>query len=59
VFEKGGAKIVVDDMSYEFVKGATIDYQDTRAKANFAVIANPNAGNSCGCGSSFTPKDML
>ena len=27
VFEKGGMKVIIDDVSVEFVKGATVDYE--------------------------------
>jgi len=58
VFEKNGAKIVVDEMSFERLKGSLIDYEVKRGRENFVVAFNPNSASSCGCGSSFTPKDM-
>lgn len=37
VFEKEGVKLVVDDKSYDFVKGATIDYVEELIRAAFQV----------------------
>ncbi|CAN5970601.1 unnamed protein product [Sphagnum jensenii] len=56
VFEREGAKIVVDEVSYAFVKGATIDFTEELIRASFSVTVNPNAASACGCGSSFTAK---
>ncbi|CAM6026207.1 unnamed protein product [Sphagnum balticum] len=56
VFERQGAKIVVDEVSYAFVKGATIDFTEELIRASFSVTVNPNASSACGCGSSFTAK---
>jgi hypothetical protein len=38
VFERQGAKIVVDEVSYAFVKGATIDFTEELIRASFSVI---------------------
>lgn len=53
VFTYDGATIAVDDISFEFVKGAEVDFVQELIGASF-VIKNPNAASSCGCGSSFT-----
>ena len=52
-----GAEVVVDDVSYEFVRGATIDYVDEMIKSSFEVVKNPQADASCGCGASFGAKE--
>ena len=41
VFERDGAKVVIDDVSYEFVKGSTIDFEEEMIRSSFAVINNP------------------
>lgn len=46
-------KLLVDSMSYQYLKGATIDYREDINGAQF-VIKNPNAKTTCGCGSSFS-----
>jgi iron-sulfur cluster insertion protein len=48
-----GVKLLVDPMSYQYLVGAEIDYQDGLEGAQF-VIKNPNATTTCGCGSSFS-----
>ena len=52
VFEGNGAKIFVDKKSYLFLKGTTLDY-DTALLTQGFVFHNPNAKQTCGCGSSF------
>lgn len=56
VFEAGGVRLVADAMSYEFVRGAKVDYSQELIKSAFEVIDNPNAEKGCGCGTSFAPK---
>jgi iron-sulfur cluster insertion protein len=51
--EKGGVTLLIDPMSYQYLAGAEIDYQDNVEGAQF-VIKNPNATSTCGCGSSFS-----
>lgn len=53
VKEMGNAKVVVDDVSMEYMKGATIGYTQQWQGAYFTVD-NPLAKSSCGCGSSFS-----
>ena len=52
LFEKDGAKVVVDETSLEYVGGSMIDYEESLAGAAFS-IKNPQATASCGCGNSF------
>jgi iron-sulfur cluster assembly protein len=51
IFEQNGVKVVVDEDSINYLKGATIDYVDEIMGSGFKII-NPNAISSCGCGSS-------
>jgi iron-sulfur cluster insertion protein len=53
VMEKGGVTLLIDPMSYQYLVGAEIDYQENAEGAQF-VIKNPNAQTTCGCGSSFS-----
>ena len=53
VFNKNGAKVVIDSTSLEFLAGATIDFSEEIIGAKF-VIQNPNVTSSCGCGTSFS-----
>lgn len=54
--EFDGVKVVVDEVSIDYLRGATIDYVDDVMGSGFK-IENPNAVSSCGCGSSFRSKD--
>jgi iron-sulfur cluster insertion protein len=51
--QKEGVTLLVDAMSYQYLVGAEIDYQEGLEGAQF-VIKNPNAQTTCGCGSSFS-----
>ena len=53
VLERGGAKVIIDDVSLEMMKGAKIDYVEDMIGAAFQ-IKNPVAKSSCGCGKSFS-----
>ncbi len=50
---RGPITVVVDAMSFQYLAGAEIDYEDKLEGARF-VIRNPNAASTCGCGSSFS-----
>src|SRR5689334_3619628 len=50
---KDGVTLLIDPMSYQYLVGAEIDYQEGIEGAQF-VIKNPNATTTCGCGSSFS-----
>lgn len=51
--EKNGVTLLIDPMSFQYLAGAEIDYQEGLEGAQF-VIKNPNASSTCGCGSSFS-----
>ncbi len=51
--DKAGVTLLIDPMSYQYLVGAEIDYQENVEGAQF-VIKNPNATSTCGCGSSFS-----
>jgi iron-sulfur cluster assembly protein len=50
VFEQHGIKLVVDEVSIDYLRGSTVDYVDTETGSGFK-IDNPNAVSSCGCSS--------
>ncbi len=52
VFERDGAKIVVDRKSFLYLKGTELHYQNELMASGFS-LRNPNVKRSCGCGSSF------
>jgi iron-sulfur cluster assembly protein len=51
-FDINGVKVVVDMGSIQYLDGAEIDYIDSLMGGGFR-IENPNAVQSCSCGSSF------
>ncbi len=52
VFELNGVKVLLDEMSAQYIAGSEIDYVDSLMGAGFTVN-NPNAVSTCGCGHSF------
>ena len=46
------ARVAIDPVSLDFMKGAKIDFVDDLMGQSFK-IDNPNATASCGCGTSF------
>ncbi len=46
-------KLLVDPFSYQYLRGAEIDYREDVNGSQF-IIRNPNAKTTCGCGSSFS-----
>lgn len=55
VVKSGGMKVIVDKLSLIYLRGSTIDYEETLQTSGFK-IENPNAAASCGCGLSFKAK---
>ena len=53
IVEKDGATLVIDQMSYQYLTGSTVDYLEGLEGAMF-VVNNPNATSTCGCGASFS-----
>lgn len=51
--EQDGVKVVVDSLSYPYLDGASVDFQENLEGSRF-VVSNPQASSTCGCGSSFT-----
>ncbi|KAK6147200.1 hypothetical protein DH2020_018112 [Rehmannia glutinosa] len=56
VFEQDGVKLVIDTISFDFVKGATVDYVEELIRSAFQVSTNPSAVGGCSCKSSFVAK---
>lgn len=53
VVELDGARVLIDEMSMEFLRGSEIDFSTELIGAAFK-INNPNATAACGCGTSFS-----
>ncbi|UYN89520.1 MAG: iron-sulfur cluster insertion protein ErpA [Anaerolineales bacterium] len=52
VVEQHGVRVVVDEVSVGYLRGASIDYVNDVMASGFK-IENPNATSACGCGHSF------
>ncbi len=53
IFEKDGAKVLVDIKSLLYLNGTELDYKEELMESGF-VFQNPNVKRACGCGASFT-----
>src|SRR3989338_7370251 len=53
VFEQDGVKVLVDAKSHLYLNGMTVDYKSGLVGGGFE-FNNPNAKQSCGCGTSFS-----
>lgn len=56
VTEQHGVKLVIDEISINYLNGAKVDYVDEVMGSGFK-IENPNAVSTCGCGSSFKTSE--
>ncbi len=57
VFEQGSVRILAEKLYAGMLDGLIIDYSDDLIQPGF-VLKNPNAEQSCGCGSSFSTEIM-
>lgn len=48
-FETDNLKIVIDEISINYLRGATVDYFEDQTNKGFR-ITNPNIVSACGCG---------
>jgi iron-sulfur cluster assembly protein len=53
VFEKDGARIMLDSNSILHLNGTELDYKSELMQSGF-VFNNPNVKGTCGCGTSFS-----
>ncbi|QDO98847.1 iron-sulfur cluster insertion protein ErpA [Ferrovibrio terrae] len=52
VITRDGARLLVDTVSLDFLRGSELDFVEDLSGAGFR-INNPLATSSCGCGNSF------
>jgi len=53
IFNFKKLQILIDKNSMDFINESELDYKDELIGSSFS-ITNPNAKNSCGCGTSFS-----
>ena len=53
IISRSKIETLVDNTSYNFIKGSKIDYVKELIGSSFKII-NPQASSSCGCGTSFS-----
>jgi iron-sulfur cluster assembly accessory protein len=53
VFERSGARILLDPESFTHLNGTELDYKNELMQSGF-VFNNPNVKGTCGCGTSFS-----
>ena len=53
VIECDGVLVLIDEVFLPFLEDAKLDFVEELIGSSFQII-NPNAANSCGCGSSFS-----
>ena len=53
-FNYNKVRVLVDSMSMDYLRNATLKYTEDSLGAGFS-IDNPAAQTTCGCGSSFSP----
>jgi|TARA_B110000196_G_scaffold108700_2_gene94225 iron-sulfur cluster assembly protein len=53
VYEDNGVKIIIDNKSFLYLIGTTLEFSGGLNGKGF-VFNNPNANRTCGCGESFS-----
>ncbi len=53
IITQGGATVLIDNISLDFIKGSELDFINELGGSFFSV-KNPNTTASCGCGNSFS-----
>jgi len=52
ILKKSNVTFLVDNLSFQYLDGASVDYISDLKGSQF-VVKNPNAKSTCSCGSSF------
>lgn len=54
IFERDGARVVIDHASLEILRDSTVDYTTELIGSQFKIVDSPHTSSACGCGSSFS-----
>ena len=55
-YRHGDARVWIDPVTLDMLKGSTLDYVEELIGSSFQIVDNPNAETSCGCKTSFNIK---
>lgn len=58
IFSFENIKVVIDHKSIQYLNGSTLDYKSNSLIEKKFFIDNPLEDKQCGCGESFTIKDI-
>ncbi|AEO08569.1 iron-sulfur cluster insertion protein ErpA [Buchnera aphidicola str. Ak (Acyrthosiphon kondoi)] len=53
IITQSDVSLIIDPISLQYLYGGQIDYLENLEGSKF-IVSNPNAKNTCGCGSSFS-----
>ncbi len=53
IITQSDVTFIIDPISLQYLYGGKIDYLENLEGSKF-IVSNPNAKNTCGCGSSFS-----
>lgn len=59
IVENNSHKILIDPLSEFLLIGTTIDFEETICESKFKFLPNKKMAHSCGCGTSFSPKNYI
>lgn len=57
VIENNNHRVLIDPLSEFLLIGTTIDFEETIYESKFKFFPNKNLSYSCGCGTSFSPRE--
>lgn len=58
VIENNSHHVIIDPLSELLLLGTTIDFEETIYESKFKFFPNKEISRTCGCGTSFSPKDV-
>ena len=59
IIENNDHRVLIDPLSEFLLIGTMIDFEEKKYESKFKFIPNKNKAHSCGCGTSFSPKNFV